>query len=458
MALDKQLRNQLFQERELLNFSSISINEYNENMAITNNKKNLTKIDRVVWFLPELKNILQGGVRTIFHISEYMSINFDTLNIFVVYNAYNHKIDYADLDKKLRLNFPKLDFFLYEVNINNIDTDIEMLPSSDLAICTLWTTAYLQVKYNLCTKKCYFTQDYEPNFYSAGSVYGVIEATYRLGYDCIANTKGVYDKCIAHGGKGIYFEPGIDHDIFYQKTNREKNKVTKIVFYGRPNNDRNGFTLGIEILKKIKEELKDDVEIISVGTEWDEKDFNLDGIVKNLGLLKSLKSVADLYRECDFGLCFMFTPHPSYQPLEYMACGCIPIVNKNISNEWLLKDNYNCIVVEPIIDLAVEKILNTLSSNKINITQQNLSKSIENFTWEKASKKILGYILEGKVKSTINIDIEKIIQDEKNDFLDFGCSNGESLLYGKKGLEIDIDSKKVDETVKQNLLAILYDI
>jgi hypothetical protein len=42
----------------------------------------------------------------------------------------------------------------------------------------------------------------------------------------------------------------------------------------------------------------------------------------------------------------MFTPHPSYQPMEYMACGCIPVVEYQQANGWLLQDNKNAIIVE----------------------------------------------------------------------------------------------------------------
>ena len=68
------------------------------------------------------------------------------------------------------------------------------------------------------------------------------------------------------------------------------------------------------------------------------------------------------------------------------------------------------------------------------------------------------------IENNIDIGIEKLIQTENVDFLDFGCSDGASLLFGqkilggKKGLGIDTSSKKVKNAGEKNLLAVLYDI
>lgn len=66
--------------------------------------------------------------------------------------------------------------------------------------------------------------------------------------------------------------------------------------------------------------------------------------------------------------------------------------------------------------------------------------------------------------NNIQDDIKKLVQTEKIDFFDFGCSNGDSLLFGTnilgghKGLGIDINNDKILSTREKNLLAINYDI
>ncbi|WP_206067671.1 rhamnosyltransferase WsaF family glycosyltransferase, partial [Escherichia coli] len=89
------------------------------------------------------------------------------------------------------------------------------------------------------------------------------------------------------------------------------------------------------------------VDIVSVGADWSVDDYGLGGVVENRGLLSSLEDVANLYREADLGLVFMVTPHPSYQPLEYMACGCVVATNINEANQWLINAS-NSIQLEPI--------------------------------------------------------------------------------------------------------------
>lgn len=62
------------------------------------------------------------------------------------------------------------------------------------------------------------------------------------------------------------------------------------------------------------------------------------------------------------------------------------------------------------------------------------------------------------------IDIKKIIIDKDIKFLDFGCSTGESLLFGKavldgqEGLGIDINPNKIKIATARGLSVINYDI
>jgi beta-1,2-rhamnosyltransferase WsaF-like protein len=63
-----------------------------------------------------------------------------------------------------------------------------MMRESDAAISTLWTTAYAALRFNNTRRKFCFVQDYESLFYPAGSIYALVEATYRLGYGGICNT------------------------------------------------------------------------------------------------------------------------------------------------------------------------------------------------------------------------------------------------------------------------------
>lgn len=312
----------------------------------------------IVWFLPIVTHALKGGVRTVFASAEQMTIKHGTLNTFIIYSYNGKDFDIDQLSESLSLHFPSLKFIVLKF-LHGRDS-VDIIPRSDIAVCTLWTTAYVMLKYNRTFRKFYFMQDFEPMFYTGGAMYMLIEQTYRLGYSCIANTPGVGNRYLKYNPDMTYFLPGVDRDLYHPlPVEQEKNRnghEWQIVFYGRPNNIRNAFYLGIDVLKNIKEILGESVRILSVGAEWSEKEYGVDGVIENLGLLKKIEDVADLYRNSDVGLVFMATPHPSYQPLEYMASGCLVATNKNEENSWLLNEE-NSLLLDPIAAVAAEEII-----------------------------------------------------------------------------------------------------
>ena len=152
--------------------------------------------------------------------------------------------------------------------------------------------------------------------------------------------------------------------------------------------------LGLETLRLVKAALGDRVRIISVGAVWNPADFEAEGVVECRGLLPSLEAVADLYRRSHLGLVFMFTPHPSYQPLEYMASGCVTVTNRNPGTAWLLKDRENCLIVDPVPGLAADRIIRALSEPmQLSALREAGLKPAETLSWDKAFTAIEAFIL-----------------------------------------------------------------
>ena len=128
---------------------------------------------------------------------------------------------------------------------------------------------------------------------------------------------------------------------------------------------------------------------MSVGADWSEKEFDLEGIVRNLGLLSSLEDVAACYRAADLGLVFMATPHPSYQPLEYMASGCVVATNINESNAWLLNEG-NALLIEPLLGVAAERIVAALQDEEyLAVRRQAGYRTVEELNWSFAFDEII---------------------------------------------------------------------
>ena len=330
----------------------------NRAAIIRGHKVPVSRVASVAWFLPEVPHALVGGVRTVFQTAQHLSLTEGTRHLFVIFSFQGTGFDPAPLAASLRENFPGLDFSL---RVLRRDQDrIEDLPGAQIAVCTLWTTAYVMLRYNQCLRKFYFMQDYEPLFYAGGDLAMLIEQTYRFGYSCIANTPGVGAHYLRYSDDMVSFLPGVDRRIFHPDPARtEPVSPYRMVFYGRPERARNGFFLAADMARALKARLGRRIRITAAGADWSPADYGLKGVVENLGLLKRIDQVAELYRASDLGLVLMATPHPSYQPLEYMASGMAVATNINEANRWLLTPR-NALLIEPIPDVAAPRIADLL--------------------------------------------------------------------------------------------------
>ena len=342
----------------------------------------INHITTITWFLPEVPHALVGGVRTVFQTAEHLSRKQGTLHHFVIFCFQEQPFDPAPLAESLRVHFPDLSFRIHILR-HGIDRAND-LPGADIAICTLWTTAYVMLRYNQCRRKFYFMQDYEPLFYAGGDLAMLIEQTYRMGYSCIANTPGVGAHYLRYSADMVSFLPGVDRAQFHPPSRPRKAGPHRLVFYGRPERARNGFFLGADILRKLKARLGHKIRITSVGADWQPSDYGLAGVVDNLGLLKSIDEVAALYRDADLGLVLMATPHPSYQPLEYMASGTIVATNINEANRWLLSDD-NALLIEPVPEVAAERIAALLAdpARRRQLVENGLA-TVQDLNWSDA--------------------------------------------------------------------------
>lgn len=388
----------------LIRLAEITSTEVAENAAAIKRGAGvaLSEIKSAIWFLPPVEHALKGGVRTVFMAAQELSHRWGTLNLLVIYSHSGADIDLRPLEASLSEHFPHLRFILRCFRFG-IDRPGD-LPFAQVGVCTLWTTAYLLMRYNQVHRKFYFMQDYEPLFYEAGSIYACIEQTYRLGFSCIANTPSVGDRYRIYSNDVVAFVPGIDDAIFHSESRRWRDDgICRIVFYGRPGNPRNCFTLGVRTLRALKRKMGAKVEIVSAGAEWDEREYGVEGVVKNLGLLKRLEDVSELYRSSDVGLVYMVTPHPSYQPLEYMACGCLVATNVNEANRWLLRVD-NSIQLPPNPELAAQYILDVWEDRALcQRIRDEAYKTVKAARWEEAMNLIADRLVAPSSAATVHV-------------------------------------------------------
>lgn len=318
----------------------------------TQNQPKPAKIKSATWFVPYFDHLSFGGIQTIFRFINYFAEQ-GVANHIVIYD--NPKVDGEAMQAEIEQTFPHLASAKLTIYDPRKDK-IKDLPATDIAICTFWVSAYFLLRFNQTKRKYYFIQDYEPLFYEGGSTYALAESTYRFGFEGIVNTPGLLRAVNQrHGLQGISFTPAVDSRYYYPPKEKD-NKRLRVFFYARPNNPRNAFHLGVMIIKILLEKYGDKIEIVTAGSNWKEKKFELKSSITNLGLLKSLQEVGDLYRSCDIGFVYMLSKHPSYQPFEFMATGVATVTNNNEDNLWLLKDGTNCLISEPSPAAMAEKI------------------------------------------------------------------------------------------------------
>lgn len=315
-------------------------------------------IKTINWYLPHFENAYFGGIYTILRFAAAFARERGVVNTFVILGDAQSP-DETTYIQRVQEPFP--DLAGSRAVVIRSDPDLARIPDADALIATLFSTAYYVLKNNRTKRKFYFIQDFEPMFYPAGSSSAVAEATYRFGFYGIANTvtlKYHYER--DYGGKATFFNPSVDTHLFYPPAQRDWNRRPyKLFFYGRPNHWRNGFELGVAALRKVKERLGSQVQIVTAGHAWDPAEYGLDGVIEPLGLL-TYQGTAELYRSCDIGLVMMFTRHPSYLPFEFMASGCMVVTNVNHSTTWLLKDGENCLLALPTASNIAETIIRGL--------------------------------------------------------------------------------------------------
>lgn len=130
--------------------------------------------------------------------------------------------------------------------------------------------------------------------------------------------------------RSVVFEPAFPETLFYEDPDaRSHSSKRTFLFYGRPHNARNLFWRGIEVLERsILDGILDPAEwrFVLLGKDLDR--VSLPGqpeIVVGENL--TLDEYARYVRAAHVGLSLIFSPHPSYPPLDLAASGAVVVTN-----------------------------------------------------------------------------------------------------------------------------------
>ena len=304
----------------------------------------------VTWFIPGLDSPFYGGINTVFRIADMLARRHGVVNSFVVSGEGPAEFIAAGMAAA----FPGLHGSA--VRFLMPEGDVDDLPECDVAVATLWTTAYQVARFSRTKRRFYLVQDFEPMFYPAGSIYALAEESYRLGLYGICNTdnlRRIYES--RYGGRAMSFSPAVDTSVFHaqQRMAYSPDAPTTLMVYARPGHWRNCWELASLALVELKERMGDHIRILAAGS-WmiPEETGHLDAL-KHLGLL-DYRATGELYRRCDVGLALTVSEHPSYLPLELMACGAAVVAFDNPAGHWLLRHEENCLLTSRTVDGLVD--------------------------------------------------------------------------------------------------------
>ena len=197
-----------------------------------------------------------------------------------------------------------------------------------------WTTLCLKNSVS-ADRVLYILQEDERMFYPYGDDH--LRCTEVMKSDDIGfliNSKLLFDYLISDGfnnirDKGLWFEPSFSMENYYAEFKVERPSKYRLFFYSRPGHLRNLYYRGLEVLDNaiLNGVINlDEWEIFCVGSNAWKIEFTSGykpTVIKNM----AWKEYTEFLRTVDLGLSLMYTPHPSYPPLDLASSGSVVVTN-----------------------------------------------------------------------------------------------------------------------------------
>jgi O-antigen biosynthesis protein len=235
------------------------------------------------------------------------------------------------------------------------------LMADELVVTTSWWTTAAALLTIPAEQIVYLLQEDERMFYLFGDVRLHCEQVFRhTGIRFVINTQLLKQHLVndgfAHMAQSAFsFEPAFPASVYHPRP-KSAGAKRRFVFYARPLNPRNLYFLGQEVIATAVERGILDPsqwELVFVGRDVPDVQFGADCVpVKRENL--SWGAYAELIGGADLGLSLMYTPHPSYPPLDMAASGAVVVTNRHGLKQDLSPLCANIICCEPDREALVE--------------------------------------------------------------------------------------------------------
>ena len=238
---------------------------------------------------------------------------------------------------------------------------LEISPT-DVFFATSWWSAAAIQKTTIRRRFHYINQEVETFFYPHGEEHYLCSKLLQdENIDYIINSKYLYDYFRTNAPQvvknGVYFNPAFSETIYNRKTFKKSGKKYKLFFYARPNNPRNMYYYGLQLIDKAVERGILDTkswDIYFAGSELKKVQFSNGASTISQGLM-GWKEYAEFLSTTDLTISLMYTPHPSYPPYDTACSGGVVLTNRCL-NKVEFTECKNIIMT----DLEEEKFLDGL--------------------------------------------------------------------------------------------------
>ena len=288
-----------------------------------------------------------------------------------------------------------VEFMYVDLFSTSIDIDVS---SDDIFVATSWWTAHSCLESVEANKIIYFLQEDERMFYSYGDDHLRCSSVLsNPDIKFVINTKFLFDHFVSQGFKNIaqngqWFEPSFSSYEDIRTLNQHSASKKKFFFYARPNNHRNLFYLGLKTINAAVTRgiLNLEVwEVCFVGQNLSTVDFPRafePTVIEGLNWAEYASFIGSV----EVGLSLMYTPHPSYPPLDLAASGAIAVTNQHGIKQDLscYSDNIICkrADVESLLK-GIEEAISLSGNERLRLENYKNNKLLKD--WEKSFEHVL---------------------------------------------------------------------
>ncbi len=260
--------------------------------------------------------------------------------------------------------------FAFTARMAEDDKDIDLEAGEVFLTTAWWSTANALAA--LSPKQIvYFLQEDERMFYPHGDEHLLCtELLQHPGLRVVVNSQLLHAHFAAEGfahigQDGLWFEPAFPdardaaHEEAVDNVAAGPPDKMLFLFYARPWNDRNLYVRGMEAITSAMEQGVLDPDrwaFCFVGRDLG--NITLPGGVKP-EVLQNIpwRDYVALVRRVDLGLSLMYTPHPSYPPLDMAAAGAVVVTNQYGLKTSLSQYSPNILCVEPSVTALVAALV-----------------------------------------------------------------------------------------------------